>query len=202
MTSPATDFDVAKSVSELLEKLDRGRQELVLRWVRESLRLDSVPSPGAPSLGVPIETYIGVGNHPDGRGTPAVDLRSFVEQKRPKSDIQFSAVVAYYYRFVGPASERREVIDASVLQEAFRLAGRTRPPAPYMTLTNTKNQGYLDKQGRGEFRINTVGENLVAMTLPGDAGDGGTSGRDRATAAPRKRKKEFRAKAPGARRAA
>ena len=40
MSGPASDFDVAKSVTELLEKLERGRQELVLRWVRESLHLD------------------------------------------------------------------------------------------------------------------------------------------------------------------
>jgi len=31
---------------------------------------------------------------------------------------------------------------------------------------NTQNGGLLDKAGGGEYRINTVGENLVAMALP------------------------------------
>jgi hypothetical protein len=35
---------------------------------------------------------------------------------------------------------------------------------------NAKNLGYLDGTSPGEFSINTVGENLVAMTLPGTAG--------------------------------
>jgi hypothetical protein len=34
-------------------------------------------------------------------------------------------------------------------------------------LNNAKNQGYLNPAARGEYAINTVGENLVAMTLPG-----------------------------------
>jgi len=42
---------------------------------------------------------------------------------------------------------------------------------PTSTLNNALRSGYLDKGSkRGTFRINAVGENLVAMTLPG--GDG------------------------------
>ena len=35
-----------------------------------------------------------------------------------------------------------------------------------MTLTNAKNAGYLDAAGSGKFKLSTVGENLVAITLP------------------------------------
>ena len=169
MTGSASDFDVAKSVAELLEKLDKGRQELVLRWVRESLHLDALP-PAAPLPSGPVPPpWPPVPSSGSGTDrTPVVDIKAFVEEKKPKSDMQFSAVVAYYYRFVAPPDQRREMIDGDILQDAARLAGRPRPPKPHMTLTNAKNQGYLDKSGRGEFRINTVGENLVAMTLPGD----------------------------------
>jgi hypothetical protein len=38
---------------------------------------------------------------------------------------------------------------------------------PNKTLNNAKGLGYLDSPERGQFTINTVGENLVAMTLPG-----------------------------------
>lgn len=36
-----------------------------------------------------------------------------------------------------------------------------------MTLNNAKNMGLLDRSSEaGKFEVNTVGENLVAMTLP------------------------------------
>jgi hypothetical protein len=41
-----------------------------------------------------------------------------------------------------------------------------------MTLTNAKNAGYLDSAGSGKFKLSSVGENLVAITLPGDGGPG------------------------------
>jgi hypothetical protein len=198
MTGSASDFDVAKSVTELLEKLDKGRQELVLRWVRESLHLDPVPPlPHTAQPGAPVTTSTATSS--PGPGTPIqgaiVDIKAFVEQKQPKSDMQFSAVVAYYYRFVAPPDQRREMIDGQVLQDAARLAGRPRPARPHMTLTNAKNQGYLDNSGRGEFKLNTVGENLVAMTLPGDASTPRSpSSRARSKAPKPKSKKKSKAK--------
>jgi hypothetical protein len=35
-----------------------------------------------------------------------------------------------------------------------------------MTLAHAKSRGYLDAADRGQYRINSVGENLVAMALP------------------------------------
>lgn len=78
--------------------------------------------------------------------------------------------MAYYYRFEAPAEERKDTITSEVLQESTRLAGRNRLTKPVMTLNNSKNLGYLDPVGRGSFKINTVGENLVAMALPGTQG--------------------------------
>lgn len=96
----------------------------------------------------------------------------FVEAKRPKSDVPFAAVVAYYYRFEAAAETRKDSIDVKALQDAARLAGRRRPPTPHATLNSAKNLGYLDSSERGHFRISSVGENLVAMTLPGGERDG------------------------------
>lgn len=95
------------------------------------------------------------------------DVKSFVDSKRPKSDVQFATVVAYYHCFEASAENRKQSIDADTLQEAARLAGRRRLSKPLQTLNNAKTLGYLDSAERGQFRINSVGENLVAMTLPG-----------------------------------
>jgi hypothetical protein len=174
MTTPANppdDFEVAKSVFEKLKDVSRERQERVLRWVAEGLGVTipvTVPS-GMPAHVSPLLSDLSHAQ-PSARAIsePARDIKSFVEAKNPRSDQQFAATVAYYYRFEAPPAERKETINARVVQEAARLVGRKRLTNPKATLNNAKNSGYLDNKERGEFAINTVGENLVVMTLPGD----------------------------------
>ncbi len=80
--------------------------------------------------------------------------------------VRAAAVVAYYHRF--EASEKKDSITQADLLEACRMANYTRPPAPGQTLRNAVNAGLLDRADRGSFAVNSVGENLVAVTLPGD----------------------------------
>ena len=101
------------------------------------------------------------------------DIKSFVAQKKPKNDTQFAAIVAYYYRF--EAAEKKDSITQADLLEACRMANYTRPPAPGQTLRNALNAGLLDNPERGAFSVNSVGENLVAVTLPGDGAALGNS---------------------------
>ncbi len=97
------------------------------------------------------------------------NIRSFIEEKNPKNDIQLAATIAYYYTFEAPDDQKKDAINSTDLTDAIRLANRKRPPRPSQVLTNAKNMGLLDNAGdRGHFRINSVGENLVAMVLPGD----------------------------------
>ena len=80
--------------------------------------------------------------------------------------MHFATVVAYFYRFMAP--EKKETVGAADLQEATRLVGRSRLANPGQTMINAAASGLLDKAGRGQYRVNTVGENLVALVLPGD----------------------------------
>ena len=58
-------------------------------------------------------------------------------------------------------------INKDDLQEAMRLAGRPRFNNPLKTLSNAHLMGLLDKGSeKATFSINSVSENLVAMTLP------------------------------------
>jgi len=171
MNAPASDFDAAKAITEQLKGMEKERQERILRWVAESLNL--AVALGAPPPALRAASREGHGESPgreqrvvQGEHRP-VDIKTFVDSKKPKSDVQFATVVAYYYQFEAAPQSRREAIDAKTLQDAARLAGRRRLPKPLMTLNNAKNLGYLDAPTRGQFQINTVGENLVAMTLPG-----------------------------------
>ena len=167
--APADDFEAAKAVFEKLKDLPADRQARVLRWVAEGLGVPAMSSIG-PIAGQPppsVTGSLGVASMPSGSPTQK-DIKTFVTEKNPRSDNQFAATVAYYYRFEAPPAQRRDTIDAKLLQEATRLIGRSRLANPRFTLNNAKSQGYLDGSARGEFSINTVGENLVAMTLPGD----------------------------------
>jgi hypothetical protein len=176
MTTSGSDFEVAKAVADQLKGIDKERQQRILRWVSESLSLDLSALQAIEGSPIGTGTESGVSMHRDvvlpQRQQRTADIKTFVDSKKPKSDVQFATVVAYYYRFEASEESRRDSVDAQVLQDAARLAGRRRPPKPRMTLTNAKNLGYLDSPERGQFRINSVGENLVAMTLPGSEPEG------------------------------
>jgi len=172
MTTSGSDFDAAKAVADQLKGIEKERQQRILRWVSESLSLDLGIPPATERRQGEIDTGAGGASaHRDAaplhRQQRSADIKTFVDSKKPKSDVQFATVIAYYYRFEASAESRKNTIDPQALQDAARLAGRRRPPKPLATLNNAKTLGYLDSPERGQFCINNVGENLVAMTLPG-----------------------------------
>ncbi len=162
------DFDIAKAIFDQLKDLPAERQQRVLRWIAEGLGVcPAAPSALPQGSGAPIPPA--APPHPLAAGTAPTDIKTFIAARSPKSDQQSAAAVAYYYRFEAPPAERRDSVNGEVLQEAARLAGRKRLANPRATLNNAKAAGYLDSVSPGEFTINSVGENLVAMTLPGGA---------------------------------
>jgi len=158
---------------------------MIFRWAAETLGLPEPfhgPSPAA-ERSAPIATQLGSGTPSTGGNTP--DIQSFVKAKNPRSDVQFAATVAYYYQFVAPESERKTSISEGDLVDACRKVGRERPLKPYFTLSNAFQAGLLDRPGKGSFSLNAVGENLVALTLPGSR-----KGEEPAAANGRKRPKK------------
>lgn len=174
MAKKTDDLEAVRTVTTALGNFSPEDQERIIRWARERLGLApaprNLPETSAPHvLSVPV---LPPPAQPADRTQPPAsprDLKSFVTAKNPKSDIQFAATVAYFYRFEASPEQRSNEIDSTTLQDACRLAGRKRFKHPRMTLTNAKNHGLLDMAGEGRYAINTVGENLVAMTLPGQS---------------------------------
>lgn len=161
-------FDAAKTIIETLKGLDKTHQERAIRFASEWLDLRS--SSQSPASVVPAGQPAAAPSAPSSQETHAhaKDIKQFVAEKAPRSDQQFAAVVAYFHKFVAPESLKKEAIGAKDLTDAARLADRKRPNKPLATLNNAKNSGYLDTTKPGKFRISTVGENLVAVTLPGN----------------------------------
>lgn len=185
--SDIDDLDAVRTIVSTLEKFERQEQERILRWSMEKLGISIAPATQVEkSAAQPIPTKIGEAeHHVTHHHTPhhkAQDIKSFVTNKNPSSDNQFAATIAYYYQFEAPEEEKKESVTAEDVQEACRKVGRTRLGDPGKTLRNAHGMGYLDKADRGTYRINTVGENLVAVTLPSSGGNGA------AKTTPRKRK--------------
>lgn len=185
--TPPDDLDALRAVIDAVKDFDQADQKRIIRWAAEKLLL---PEPFARSTPPPVaNTPPPAGAQPPAAnasppaGTPplpptAQDIRSFVTSKSPRSDVQFAATVAYYYRFEAAEAERKEFIKKDDLQDACRTAGRTRLVNPGQTLINAQTLGLLDKTPGepGGYSVNTVGENLVAMTLPGDGAKPSSAG--------------------------
>jgi len=122
------------------------------------------------------------------------DIRTLTTQKSPKSAIEMACVVAYYLRHVVPESERKSEIGFADIEPYFTQAGFPLPKAPRQVLVDSKAAGYFDTTGRGAYKLNPVGHNLVAHTLPraASATSVGRKGakKNKATRRPRKIRKK------------
>lgn len=166
------DLEAVRSVASTLEKFPRDDQLRILRWVQERLRI-STQAPAAPAVPAATTAIPAAPVVPAPGG--ATDIRSFIRRKNPSSDIQLAAAIAYYYQFEAPQEGRKSVIKSGDLIEAARAIGQGgRFTKPAQTLVNAHQQGLLDRPAAGEYTISNVGENLVAVTLGAEGGDGTT----------------------------
>lgn len=155
-------LEAAQTIVAELTGMTSEHQSLAIKFACETLGIQSAATVSQippPIISSPVQ------------GTDhSTDIRSFTAMKAPKSDQQFTAVVAYFYQFEAKPEDRKDTIDAEIMREAARLAGRPQVERWNMTLTNAKNAGYLDAAGDGKFKLSSVGENLVAITLPNNSG--------------------------------
>jgi hypothetical protein len=177
MKKELDDLEAVRTLVSALEGFEKADQERVIRWAREKLGLSSVTPGTPPAHGLDKPFKLGETPLIGGGTGSGKNIKAFVAEKKPTSDNQFTATVAYYYRFEAPDAQRKDAITAEDLQDACRKAGRERLKNPAQTLINAHSVGLLDKAERGAYAINSVGENLVAMTLPGEAA--GSSGKKR-----------------------
>lgn len=193
--SPKTALDAAQKIVAELHGVPSEDQLLALKFAAETLRVDmtSLSRLAAhPISNAVAQSTILEPPHLDGDGH-ATNIKSFTGQKSPKSDQQFAAVVAYFYQFRAPPSQRKDAIDAETMKHAARLAGRRQVPNWRFTLLNAANAGFLNAAGGGKYKLSPVGENLVAITLPGNAvAAGGKQPKDRSA---KKEKRVTKAKA-------
>jgi hypothetical protein len=184
------DLNAVRSIRDALVGFSNDEQERIIRWACESMALAGpLPAAVRATSHAPIVVPPSVPVTPAAASNVPKNIHTFVNEKNPKTDMQLATTIAYYYRFESPEKERRDEIDAKFLRDACRLAGYPgRLAKPLATLNNAHANGLLDRGStRGTFVINSVGENLVGMTLPGDVSQT-TRPRKRRTKAARKKK--------------
>lgn len=106
---------------------------------------------------------------PPPAATPDKDechITELVGEKQPRSAIEMAVLVAYYLSHKAPKSERKQTISTENLTTYFKIAEFKLPTSPQYTLPNTRNAGYLDSAGAGEYKLNPVGYNLVVHSMP------------------------------------
>ncbi|HXC54332.1 MAG TPA: hypothetical protein VNU97_03480 [Rhizomicrobium sp.] len=168
-------MDAAQKIVAELTGMTPDHQALALKFAIETLGLQ-LPAALRPAVASPDPSPQPTPSHTASSADHSTDIKSFTAMKSPKSDRQFAAVVAYFYQFEAKADDRKEAIDAEIMKDAARLAGWPQVARWRMTLTNAKNAGYLDAAGSGKFKLSSVGENLVAITLPGNGAPGKSKG--------------------------
>jgi hypothetical protein len=150
-----------------LEPLSNEARVNVILYVFKRLGID-FPASDVTSAPRPIADVAAV-HHASLKTETAgvIDIRSFKEEKQPKTASEMVAIAAYYLAHLAPPDERRDYIVADDIRKYFLQAVFPLPSAPpHMTLVNAKNAGYLDARERGQYRLNPVGYNLVTNKLP------------------------------------
>jgi hypothetical protein len=168
-TAAKSPLDAAQKIVAELQGMTADHQSLALKFAMETLGLQSPPAYPQPLHAPPPASRNLATPQTHSLGGHSTDIRSFTLLKEPKTDTQFAAVVAYFYQFEAPPDQRKDVIDRETMKHSARLANRKQPPDWRFTLQNARNAGYLESAGDGNYRLSPVGENLVAITLPGNA---------------------------------
>lgn len=156
------------AILSALRPLDDSARLHVLEFVIKRLGIPIGARPEITQRHAPIAEVEAHPSAPEVRPTAVNDIRSFAAEKSPKKVNDKVALVAYYLAHLAPPSERRDYIVSDDISTYFIQADFPLPTAPpSMTLIHAKNAGYLNAlPDRGQYKLNSVGYNLVAHKLP------------------------------------
>jgi len=155
------ELEAMGAIVSLLERLNEDQRGRVLEYVLKRLEMVAL----RPSAAQPSQT--------SGAG-PSVsemmpDIRTLTAEKQPRSSNEMAALVAYYVSELAPQQDRFETVNADIIRKYFKMAAFPLPSALRNVLTNATAAGYMENVGRGEYRLNPVGYNLVVHRLPRSA---------------------------------
>jgi hypothetical protein len=146
-----------EQVMQALGSLKTEARARVVAYVFERLGL----SAGGPVTPLSFETATLGPNAIPSSASVVQDIRTLKNSKSPKTDNEMATLVAYYLKHFAPPDERKDAISRHEIEKYFVQADYPLPKQPQLTLLNAKNAGYFDQAGRGLYKLNPVGHNLV-----------------------------------------
>jgi hypothetical protein len=161
---------LGKSIDDLieaLEDLDDNSRIVALKAVMEHLKIPLLTSTASMADNSKNEIVdIPAANLNESAKPKTIDILTLKETKNPSSASEMACIVAYYLQHHAPEGEKRGEITKDDVEKYFIQAKFPLPKVPLQVLVDTKNAGYLDSAGRGKYKLNPVGHNLVAHKLP------------------------------------
>jgi hypothetical protein len=159
-----SELEAIRAVMAALTPLEPEARRRVIEYVFSRLGLTET---GSLVAGLPTGREGAAGPQPSAALVRQEDIRSFKETKAPGSATEMAAVTAYYLAELAPPAERKDSITPQDVRKYFKQAGYPLPSRVRNPLLTARTAGYLDETGdRGVYRLNAVGYNLVAHTLP------------------------------------
>jgi hypothetical protein len=158
------EVEAIKTILSALKPLNTKARDTVLDYVFKRLEI----SPPTTTLETfPEEpTTIPSVKPPETEPKRKIHIEEFKKEKQPRSAIEMTVLTAYYLSNLAPKSERKELITKKDLETYFKIAKYRLPKELAFTLVNAKKAGYLDSAGKGKYKLNPIGYNLVAHSMP------------------------------------
>lgn len=160
------EIEAIGTVLKALDPLEPKTRQSVLAYVVRRLNIPTQDPGESPPAGDTPPPPPGESSHTPEEQSTQVEITDLVKQKQPRSAIEMATLVSYYLSHKVPQRERKQTIITKDLETHFKIAGFKLPTKPQFTLPNTKNAGYLDAVGSGEYKLNPVGYNLVVHSMP------------------------------------
>jgi hypothetical protein len=162
------EIEAIKSLLIVLEPLDSQVRESVLGYVLKRLNI-RLPADSqiqtVPPITTPLQSKEFQLPKTQVKKEP-IHLRDLKDEKKPQSAIEMAVLVAYYLSHVATGTEHKDIIVPKDIETYFKIADFKLPRKSEFTLPNTKKAGYLNSVGKGKYKLNPVGYNLVVHNLP------------------------------------
>ena len=162
------EIEAIRTLLGTLRPLEPQTRGIVLAYVMQSLQIAFEFHDG------PYEAEPSVAEQPrdqaDTAKQPLTHIKQLKDGKKPRSANEMAALVAFYLENVAPEKERKDRINSKDIDTYFKIAGFRLPEQSRVTLGNARNAGYFDAVGSGEYKLNAIGYNLVAHSMPRGTG--------------------------------
>jgi hypothetical protein len=163
------ELQAIQAIIRALDPLDKSARDRVMAYVCSRLGL-LPPAPAAASQATgqfaPALPRDAPNALPVAQGQ-VIDVRTFASQKKPTTVQGRVALIAFYLSELAPGSERKAELSATDLTRYLKQANLPIPARARQALLDAKNAGYIDSgSARGTYKLNPVGYNLIAHSLP------------------------------------